>query len=79
MGCPIDTVLMESIKNTRKTPRRAITEPLSTPALMPTKELVRLPIHKKINTRDKRSPDGVFIQKVKWFSMHGVYIKKSMQ
>lgn len=65
MGCPIDTVLMESTKNTRKTPRRAITEPSSTPALMLTKELVSLPIHKKINTRDKRGPNGVFIQKVK--------------
>lgn len=40
MGCPIDTALMESTKNTRKTPRRAIMEPSNTPASMPTKDSV---------------------------------------
>lgn len=50
MGCPTGTVLMESTKNTRKTPRRAIMEPSSTPALMPTKDLVSFQIHQQINT-----------------------------
>lgn len=49
MGCPTDTVLVESTKNTRKTQRRATMEPLNTPALMPTKDFVSLPVHKQRN------------------------------
>lgn len=45
MGCPTDTALMESTKYPRKTPRKATMEPSSTPALMPTKDLVRVLFH----------------------------------
>lgn len=53
MVCPTDTVLMESTKNTRKTPRRATMELSSTPASMPTKDLVSILVHKL----EKKSPD----------------------
>lgn len=56
---------MESTKNTRKTPRRATMEPLSIPALMPTKDLVSLPIDKQINTTEK-NPRLCAVPRLQW-------------
>ncbi len=53
MGCRTDTVLMESTKNTKKTPKRGTMEPSSTRALTPTKDLVSLTIQKQMTSRKK--------------------------